>query len=494
MGERGSTAGRWIWVGAALAAAASAGFMIWLWASGGLGPPAAAARDVVEECDATISGSRALTTTVGVRGAALFLQESGYTIEPAPQPSAVETKVIGARGDFRCTITFRHGASASGIADLIAGRALLAFTLRSMTPADAAAMAQAGVGDLARQRGLVEHIVGFDAMAIAVNAANPVQKISLDDARDVATSAKTNWSEIGGPDAPITLYAPKDTSMPEDYPNDIITHRSPVWEQNAERARILDTEADVLRELARDRGGLAYISAAAARNARDVRLLAVGPPGAETAPSPETMRQEAYAMARRVFLYSRPADMENNAFVQRFVAFFQSEAMYDALDEAGFAALRPDSRLARFASGLARCRFGTPEHAAVMSATRGARRLPDVLHFVPNTTRLDAAALDYIAANAERLRARLQAGDEIILIGHTDYTGEAGPNRTLAHRRAAAARAAFEEKGVFGIEVESAGEMCAMADNESEEGRERNRRVEIWVRARDGGAAARPAR
>ncbi|MBI1185995.1 MAG: OmpA family protein [Alphaproteobacteria bacterium] len=491
MGERGSSGSRWVWVGAAIAATASAGFMIWLWASGGLGPPSAAARDIVEECGATIAGSRALTAGVGVEGAALFLQASGYAIEPAPEATAEETKVIGARGDFRCTITFRHGTAAQGIADLIAGRALLAFTLRPMTPADVQAMAAAGAGDMTRERALAEHIIAFDAMAIAVNAANPVRTLSLDDARDVATSTKTNWSEIGGTeDLPITLYGPKDTSMPEDYPNDLIMHRSPVWEQNAARAQIVDTEDELLQRLAADRGGLAYITASKARNAPNVRMLAVGPRGAEAPPSPDTMRQEAYAMARRVFIYARPADMETNTFVQRFIAFFQSAGMYDALDAAGFAALRPDSRLARFASGLARCRFGTPEYAAVMSATRGARKLPDILNFVPNTTRPDDAALAYIATNAAQMRARLQAGDEVILIGHSDFTGDAEPNRVLAQRRAAAARTAFEEQGVFGIEVESAGEMCAMADNESEDGRERNRRVEIWVRPRESERAA----
>jgi len=459
--------------------------MIWVWASGGVNLMRRAdAPATVEECNATISGSRALTSGVTARGAALFLQESGYTVEPAPETNtADEIKVVGARGEFRCTITIHPNTATEGVADLIAGRSLLAFTLRPMTPTEVEAMKAAGAGDLTGDRSLAQHVIAFDAMAIAVNGSAPVRALSLDQARDLAAGVKTNWTDIGGEDAPITLYGPKDGSSPEDYPNDLILHRNPIWETAGERAQIVDTEVELLNRLARDRGGLAYVSASFLAHAPGVRAVAVGPPGSETLPTPANMRQEAYAMARRVFIYVRPADMESNRFAQRFIAFFQSAAMYDPLDEAGFAALRPDSRLARFAGGLARCRFGTPEHAAVMSATRGARKLPEILHFVPGTTRLNEAALAYIAANAADLQAKLQNGDEIILVGHSDFTGEAEPNRALAWRRAIAARTAFEAQGVLGAEVESAGEMCAMADNQTDEGREANRRVEIWVRA-----------
>jgi len=75
--------------------------MIWVWASGGVNLMRRAdAPATVEECNATISGSRALTSGVTARGAALFLQESGYTVEPAPETNtADEIKVVGARGE-----------------------------------------------------------------------------------------------------------------------------------------------------------------------------------------------------------------------------------------------------------------------------------------------------------------------------------------------------------------------------------------------------------
>ena len=74
-------------------------------------------------------------------------------------------------------------------------------------------------------------------------------------------------------------------------------------------------------------------------------------------------------------------------------------------------------------------------------------------------------------------------------MGHSDIEGAATDNRALALERAMAARAAFETHGVMGMQVESAGEMCPVADTESAAGRRLNRRVEIWVRSAPQGAA-----
>ena len=83
------------------------------------------------------------------------------------------------------------------------------------------------------------------------------------------------------------------------------------------------------------------------------------------------------------------------------------------------------------------------------------------------------------------------AGGQVMLVGHSDIEGASTANRALALERALAARAAFEARGVFGMQVESAGEMCPVADTESAAGRRLNRRVEIWIRsARQGSSGS----
>ncbi|MED5618554.1 OmpA family protein [Ideonella sp. BN130291] len=70
------------------------------------------------------------------------------------------------------------------------------------------------------------------------------------------------------------------------------------------------------------------------------------------------------------------------------------------------------------------------------------------------------------------------------VIGHTDNTGSDAINDPLSVQRANAVRRYLEDRGVPGSRIETAGrgEHEPVADNNSEAGRARNRRVEIFLR------------
>ena len=67
--------------------------------------------------------------------------------------------------------------------------------------------------------------------------------------------------------------------------------------------------------------------------------------------------------------------------------------------------------------------------------------------------------------------------------GHTDAVGNDAYNQSLSQRRADAVKAYLESKGIAGSRIDSTGlgESKPVADNETEEGRAENRRVEIKV-------------
>ena len=79
---------------------------------------------------------------------------------------------------------------------------------------------------------------------------------------------------------------------------------------------------------------------------------------------------------------------------------------------------------------------------------------------------------------------------ELDVWGHTDATGGEVYNLRLSQRRAAAAVAYLVEKGIAAKRLKSAGfgESRPLASNDTEEGRDRNRRVELNIRAPRGGA------
>lgn len=79
------------------------------------------------------------------------------------------------------------------------------------------------------------------------------------------------------------------------------------------------------------------------------------------------------------------------------------------------------------------------------------------------------------------------------IIGHTDSTGSDAINNPLSLERAASARSYLADRGVAPGRIETAGRGARepVADNGSEAGRAKNRRIEIFVAE---AAAAAPAR
>lgn len=92
------------------------------------------------------------------------------------------------------------------------------------------------------------------------------------------------------------------------------------------------------------------------------------------------------------------------------------------------------------------------------------------------------AGLRPAAAENERNALRKQlSGKKLVLIGHTDDTGDSVLNAELSEQRARAVAQLFRENGVFeqNIYYQGAGETLPIADNRMAEGRSLNRRVEI---------------
>jgi outer membrane protein OmpA-like peptidoglycan-associated protein len=72
----------------------------------------------------------------------------------------------------------------------------------------------------------------------------------------------------------------------------------------------------------------------------------------------------------------------------------------------------------------------------------------------------------------------------LMIVGHTDNTGSAAINNPLSVERAQSVRDYLTTRGVAGARVDTAGrgEREPVADNTSEAGRAKNRRVEIFLR------------
>jgi outer membrane protein OmpA-like peptidoglycan-associated protein len=93
---------------------------------------------------------------------------------------------------------------------------------------------------------------------------------------------------------------------------------------------------------------------------------------------------------------------------------------------------------------------------------------------------------------AENLRNLAQSLDkfpntDLVIVGHTDAKGDDAYNQRLSERRAEAARAYLVGQGVSAARIRTSGrgEAEPVAANDTEEGRAKNRRVEIAIFANE---------
>lgn len=94
------------------------------------------------------------------------------------------------------------------------------------------------------------------------------------------------------------------------------------------------------------------------------------------------------------------------------------------------------------------------------------------------------------AENLQRLATSLlqYANTSLIIVGHTDSVGSDAYNQELSARRAEAAQRYLTGQGVASSRIHSSGrgEMEPLATNESEAGRQANRRIEVAIYAQAG--------
>lgn len=111
--------------------------------------------------------------------------------------------------------------------------------------------------------------------------------------------------------------------------------------------------------------------------------------------------------------------------------------------------------------------------------------LSDIL-FRTDMAQLERSGIQTVQKLADFLKQYPQR--TVLIEGHTDSTGSHSYNEKLSDRRANAVRTALMESGVSSDRIASRGygEIYPMADNNTNEGRQLNRRVEIILSDEDG--------
>jgi phosphate transport system substrate-binding protein len=183
------------------------------------------------------------------------------------------------------------GGSGTGIAALINGTVDLAMASRSMKDDEKAQAAKSRGADV------VEQAVALDALGVFVNSANPVQKLSIAQVRDIFQGRTKNWREVGGGDAPIVLYGRESSSGTYDYFREHVLEKGDF----APAVQTLQGTAAIINAVGRDANGIGYGGIAYAKEARPLAISADGKTA--VAPSESSVADGTYPLSRQLYFY-----------------------------------------------------------------------------------------------------------------------------------------------------------------------------------------------
>lgn len=206
-------------------------------------------------------------------------------------------------------VTYNPTGSGSGIQAVADGRCDIGLASRDLKAEEA--------------EDLVGTVVAIDGIAIIINKDNPVMDLSIEQIASLYKGEITNWSEVGGNDAPVVLIGREAASGTRDG-FESITGTEDVCKYSQE----LTSTGDVVQTVYSNPNAIGYASLASVKET--VKLVAVD----GIVPSKNTIQNGNYKIQRNFVLVTKK-DAKLSPAAQDFFDFATSSAADDLIVQAG---------------------------------------------------------------------------------------------------------------------------------------------------------------
>lgn len=312
-----------------------------------------------------------------------------------------------------------------------------------------------------------EYVLGLDGVAVIVNPSNALARLDKGTLRKIYTGEIKDWAQAGGKAGPIHVLARDAKSGTYETFNHLVLDEKGNLVADARR---FESNEELSAAVAADPAaigftGLAYV--------KKNRVLAIVDGETAISPTPFSVATEDYALARRLFLYV-PQSGGQSGLAKEFADFAVSDKGQQVIDRVGFVSQEIRAESTMYATDL-------PEE--YMQLTKGAKRLSLNIRFTRGSTDLDSKAQRDMVRLVEFLKRDVNTKSKPMLFGFSD-ANEAIPMvaLTLSTERADNVADLLIRQGVKPMRVRGYGHAGEVASNGTEDGRTKNRRVEVWVR------------
>jgi phosphate transport system substrate-binding protein len=198
-------------------------------------------------------------------------------------------------------ISVTGGGSGTGIAALINGTVDIANASRQISPEEAKQAQAKGIQPK-------EFVIARDAIAVIVNPANPVNRLTLRQLSDLYSGKISNWKELGGDDRPIVRLSRETNSGTHVYFLETVLRLGHKEDKTlfSMDTLLLPSSEGIIAELRDNPNAIGYDGLGYVPTDGSIKVLAVAVDANSpySLPSVETVNSKAYPIARDLYMYT----------------------------------------------------------------------------------------------------------------------------------------------------------------------------------------------
>jgi len=213
-------------------------------------------------------------------------------------------------GEF---VAVTGGGSGTGFSSLISGTCNIAMASRSIKGKEIS---------LANQKGInpTEIKVALDGLAVVVNPANPVSKLTLDQLAGIFTGTISNWKDVGGKDEKIVILSREINSGTHVYFKEHVLRKGNAdgKEEFAQSALLLSSSQAIADEVAGNASAIGYYGMGYISAKQKAIAVAKDASSEYITPTIENVVDGKYPISRPLFIYVNGAPQ---GLVKKFIDF-----------------------------------------------------------------------------------------------------------------------------------------------------------------------------
>ncbi len=399
-----------------------------------------------------MSGSNTIGDKLAPNLIKTFLEKKGYTEISSKSINTDETEVFYKENDESKKILIRAHGTKAGFSDMQSDENILVMASRQIKEEELSLLSK--YGDLTSNQS--EFVIGLDGIAMIINSDNSIKKLDKSILAQVFLGELSDWSQLNpSKKGKINLYSRDEKSGTYDAFVQLVLNLKTI---STDVVRLADSR-ELVEKVSADPNSIGFVSMAYSSG---IKTIAVSD-GTENAfyPTKLTVATEDYPLTRKLYFYVSPKS--NNALAKDFTIFVLSKEGQAILGEEGFVEFMEKEM--------------TDKPYPVLPSD--AKRLSINFRFKSGSLELDNKSFIDIGRLAEKTDL---AGAEIYLIGFADSKGNDQANIDLSKSRADAVKTELNSAGIKVAKTFGLGKAFPIASNETPEGMQKNRRVEIWIK------------